>query len=160
MIISPERYSRDISNEEIKSLIKEYSRSTNVVVIVSNNAKASEWIEYGATLGTKTIDSVMSNLRNSVGNLVVLLNRYDGIDLLGDMCHLLIIDGLPKGASVRDNTISQMRSNSPYTKKMIAQTIEQGLGRAVRSGSDYCVTLLLDTNLLNFVSNNNNRQFF
>ncbi|HAP3438454.1 DEAD/DEAH box helicase [Enterococcus faecalis] len=161
LIISPERYSRDISNEEIKSLIKEYSRSTNVVVIVSNNAKASEWIEYGATLGDKkTIDSVMSNLRNSVGNLVVLLNRYDGIDLLGDMCHLLIIDGLPKGASVRDNTISQMRSNSPYTKKMIAQTIEQGLGRAVRSGSDYCVTLLLDTNLLNFVSNNNNRQFF
>ena len=53
LIISPERYSRDISNEEIKSLIKEYSRSTNVVVIVSNNAKASEWIEYGATLGDK-----------------------------------------------------------------------------------------------------------
>lgn len=161
LIISPQRYSQDISQEDIKSLIRDFSQNNNVVVIVSNILKAQEWEKFGATLGDKrTIDSVMNNLRNSVGNLVVLLNRYDGIDLLGDMCHILIIDGLPKGASVRDNAIAQMRSRSPYTKKMNSQTIEQGLGRAVRSGSDYCVTLLLDTSLLNFVSNNNNRQFF
>ncbi|WP_275344780.1 DEAD/DEAH box helicase [Enterococcus faecium] len=161
LIISPERYCRDISDDDIKYFIKEFSKENNVVVLVSNSTKAQEWKKFDATIGDKlTIDSVMSNLRNSVGNLVVLLNRYDGIDLLGDMCHLLIIDGLPKGASVRDNAIAQMRSSSPYTKKAIAQTIEQGLGRAVRSGSDYCVTLLLDTKLLNFVSNNNNRQFF
>lgn len=161
LIISPERYSKEISKNDIKQLVKEYSHNTNVVVLVPNTVKAQEWVDYGATIGNKSnIDSVITTLRISTGNLVVLLNRYDGIDLLGDMCHLLVIDGLPKGSSVRDNAISQMRSNSPYTKKMIAQTIEQGLGRAVRSGSDYCATLLLDTTLLNFVSNNNNRKHF
>ncbi len=161
LIISPQRYSENITDEDIKTLLKEYSQHNNVVVLVSNVIKAKEWEKCGAIIGDKrTINSVMDRLRESVGNLVVLLNRYDGIDLLGDMCHLLVIDGLPKGASVRDNTIAQMRSGSPYTKKMISQTIEQGFGRAVRSGSDYCVTLLLDTTLLNFVSNNGNRQFF
>jgi len=28
--------------------------------------------------------------------LVVLVNRYDGVDLPGNACHVLVIDGIPE----------------------------------------------------------------
>lgn len=161
LIISPKRYSSELTNDDMKCLIKLYCKNNNVVVLVSNLEKAKIWEEEGALIVDKrNISDTIKKLKNSTGNFIVLLNRYDGIDLLGNMCHLLVLDGLPKGSSIRDTAITQMRLESSVTKKMIAQTIEQGLGRSVRSGSDYCVTLLLDNSLLNFISNNNNRNFF
>ncbi|MFB8734748.1 helicase C-terminal domain-containing protein [Bacillus sp. SL00103] len=41
-----------------------------------------------------------------------------------------------------------------------AQAIEQGLGRAVRSGSDHCAVFILDNSLLNFIGTEENREFF
>lgn len=162
LIISPKRYSSELTDVDMKSLIKKYWKyNNNVVVLVSNKEKAKLWEKEGALIVDKeNVSETVKKLKNSTDNFIVLLNRYDGIDLLGNMCHLLVIDGLPKGSSIRDTAITQMRVESSVTKKMIAQTIEQGLGRSVRSGSDYCVTLLLDNSLLNFISNNNNRKFF
>jgi hypothetical protein len=33
---------------------------------------------------------------NPASGLYVLVNRYDGVDLPGDACHVLVIDGLPE----------------------------------------------------------------
>lgn len=163
LIIAPKRFSRDLDENHMKSLIqyclKNYNQ--NIVILVSNMKKAEKWKEQGALIVDKAnIIATINKLKNSKKNLIVLVNRYDGIDLIGDMCHILVVDGLPRGASIRDKAMSYMRSESPITKKMIAQTIEQGLGRSVRSSSDYCVTFLLDNDLLNFISNNNNRKYF
>ncbi|WP_242491482.1 helicase C-terminal domain-containing protein [Holzapfeliella floricola] len=147
----------------MKSLIKLYweKKGYNIVILVPNIRKAQIWEKEGALIVDKeNISDAVNKLKNGNNNFMVLINRYDGIDLWGNMCHLLILDGLPKGKSIRDIAVAHMRSESPLTKATTAQTIEQGLGRSVRSGSDYCVTLLLDDNLLNFISNNNNRKYF
>lgn len=163
LIIAPKRYSSELTNNDMKSLIKLYweKKGYNIVILVPNIRKAQIWKKEGALIVDKeNISDAVNKLKNGNNNFMVLINRYDGIDLWGNMCHLLILDGLPKGKSIRDIAVAHMRSESPLTKATTAQTIEQGLGRSVRSGSDYCVTLLLDDNLLNFISNNNNRKYF
>src|SRR5690625_5777143 len=91
---------------------------------------------------------------------MVFLNRYDGIDLAGDSCRILVLDGLPNVQTVMERYISIVREGAPFINAQIAQTVEQGLGRSVRSGSDYCSVFILDTALMNFIGIDKNRSFF
>ncbi|MDM5223009.1 helicase C-terminal domain-containing protein [Peribacillus sp. NJ11] len=91
---------------------------------------------------------------------MVFVNRYDGVDLAGKMCTVLVMDGLPTAHSLRDKYQQIVREGSPILSGQVAQTIEQGLGRAVRSGSDYCSVFILDNSLINFIAKNSNKLFF
>lgn len=76
--------------------------------------------------------------------ITVFVNRYDGIDLPDEACRLLIIDG---GVACFFGGYRQREMNalldSPIHHKYIAQTLEQGMGRGIRSSSDYCAILLM-----------------
>ena len=74
------------------------------------------------------------------------------------MCRLLIIDGYPNFTSYKE-LYTELRLDS-VRASLKAQIIEQGLGRAVRSGSDYCTIYLLGSDLLQFLGNKFNLQYF
>lgn len=42
------------------------------------------------------IESAVNSLRGGYLGLVVLINKYDGVDLPDDACRVLLIDGLPE----------------------------------------------------------------
>src|SRR5262249_24215117 len=77
--------------------------------------------------------------------------RSDGTDPPDDACRVLVLDGVPAGDSYYEQHLSSVRSDSPLVTGRVAQTIEQGLGRGVRSGTDYCVVLLCGSHLVQFV---------
>lgn len=74
--------------------------------------------------------------------------KYDGVDLPDNMCRILIIDSLPITDTITEKYIECCIPNSTFTQIKTAQTIEQGLGRAVRGEKDYCVVLLLGNELV------------
>jgi Superfamily II helicase len=161
LIVAPKRYFPDLTDEMMRPLIASYAQWYNVVVIVPNTQKAQPWVSLGATIVDKNnILNETRNLRDTRGNLKVFLNRYDGVDLAGDSCRILVLDGIPSIHSAREKYISMVREGSPFINAQIAQTLEQGLGRAVRSGSDHCTVFMLDNSLLNFIGVDSNRAFF
>lgn len=161
LIIAPRRYYSELDDMQMRPIIAKYSEKFNVVVIVPDKQKGDEWIKYNATLVDKSnIEEATKTLKESTGNLMVFINRYDGIDLAGDTCRILVLDGLPHVQSSREKYTSIVREGSPFLNAQIAQTIEQGLGRAVRSGSDHCSVFMLDNALLNFIGIDKNRTFF
>ncbi|WP_432681229.1 DEAD/DEAH box helicase [Bacillus velezensis] len=161
LIIAPKRYYPEITDNLMRPVISKYAEKNNVVVIVPDKKKSEEWAEYNPIIVDKdNILDATAKLRESRGNLMVFINRYDGIDLAGDACRILVLDGLPNAQTVRERYISIVREGSPFIDAQIAQSIEQGLGRAVRSGSDYCTVFILDTKLLNFIGIDSNRSFF
>ncbi|MCV5420522.1 helicase, partial [Escherichia coli] len=82
-------------------------------------------------------------LRTQHVGLVVLVNRYDGIDLPNTACRLLVIDGLPDVRRLIDKVSQSLLLGSEKTKDEIIQKIEQGMGRGVRSSDDFCGVILL-----------------
>jgi len=86
---------------------------------------------------------------------IVLANRYDGIDLAGNACRLLVMDGLPQGTSDYDmfrvNVVADSAVNS-----LLAQRIEQGIGRGTRGGADYCVVVLIGSKLVGWIGRKSN----
>lgn len=162
LIISPKRINRDITDSEIRDLCKQYSKETNVAVIVPDEKKSRLWVEKGAKLiGNENIINDLEAIKGTEkGNFVVFLNRYDGIDLIDAACRILVIDGMPTRESLKEKIEARYRNESIFTNLKKAQTIEQGLGRGVRSGTDHCVAILMGSSLINFVSLNSNKKLF
>ncbi|WP_272872030.1 helicase C-terminal domain-containing protein, partial [Vibrio anguillarum] len=87
--------------------------------------------------------------------LVVLNNRYDGIDLPQAACRLLVIDGLPDARNLIDRVKQSSLMSSNYDNVEKIQRIEQGMGRGVRSSDDYCVVLLTGKGLTSTIYTDN-----
>lgn len=138
-------------------------REMGVVVITPSFNRAEYYKICGATICT-TQDIVEKVNRLKTGedykNTIVLVNRYDGIDLPDNSCRVLIIDSLPYANCLSDKYEEDCRSNSDLINIQIAQKIEQGLGRSVRGEKDYSVIILLGDELIKFVKSKQTSQFF
>lgn len=163
MILIPSLLEESLNMTIIPKISKTISAGgKNVVVLVPSSSKArlSKWIESGAQLADKdNIVKTIKLLNTSNNNLIVFSNRYDGIDLQGDQCRVLIIDGLPQGASLYERYLRKIRPNSKILKSIQGQKIEQGIGRSTRSSRDYSVVLILNPDLITFLSINDNKKF-
>lgn len=71
------------------------------------------------------------------------MNKYDGVDLPGDACRLLVLDGVPRPMDGVERRESVVLTDSPGRIVKTAQRIEQGMGRGVRDVEDYCAVLLM-----------------
>jgi replicative superfamily II helicase len=161
LIIAPKRYHRDLTDAKMRPIIAGYSHNYNVVVIVPNSDRAKLWEKYNAVIVNKeNIETATKKLKSSTGNLMVFVGRYDGVDLPGEACRILVLDGKPTAHTLRERYYGMVRSGSIFLDAQTAQIIEQGLGRAVRSGSDYCTVFILDEQLVHFISIKKNRDFF
>jgi hypothetical protein len=160
LILAPQRFDSKIKDEQIMSLAKEYSLSgINVMVLTPSWERANKWKEVGAEIiDNDSIKTDISKLKSQKGLFYVLVNRYDGVDLNGDMCRVLILDGYPSFSSY-EQLYKELRLES-VKSSLKAQIIEQGLGRAVRSGSDFCAIYLMGKDLLQFIGNKSNLEYF
>ncbi len=152
MILAPSLIDKGLE-PEIPGLCKKVAdRGYNVVVLVPSFKAGDRWTSAGATVVPKDdVGATVEKLRTTKGNFVVLANRYDGIDLPDDACRVLVLDGVPAGESYYEQHVTHVRFDSALVTGRVAQTIEQGLGRGVRSGKDYCVVLLCGSHLVQFV---------
>ena len=160
LILAPKRFDPSLYEKDIHNLGIKYSKSNiNVVVLVPSFTRAEPWINAGGVvLNDGDINVNINNLKKNNGGLHILINRYDGVDLSGDMCRVLILDGYPAFTSLKE-LYSEMRLES-VKASLKAQIIEQGLGRGVRSGSDYCSVILMGNDLLQFLGNKINMKYF
>lgn len=160
LIIAPKRFDPALFETDIYNLANTYaSKDTNVVVLVPSYVKAQPWANVGGIiLNNGDINENINCLKTNKGGLYILINRYDGVDLSGDMCRVLILDGYPAFTSSKE-LYTEMRLES-VKASLKAQIIEQGLGRGVRSGSDYCAVLLMGNDLLQFLGNKFNLKYF
>jgi len=149
MILAPQEINPGLDAETIRAHIVKLSKDYNTVVLVPSDKWAKVWEPHAAIVATKDdIDDAVERLRGEkhVG-LVVLVNRYDGIDLPDDACRILVLDGLPEAFSPEERLDSLLVSSESGIDNRQVQRIEQGMGRGVRSNEDHCVVFLLGPRL-------------
>lgn len=148
MIFLPQVINTETTDDEIKLYASDISKYMNVVVIVPSSYRANYWRDCAnITLNTKNLYEGVEKLKNGHIGLAVLVNRYDGIDLPGDACRLLVIDGFPDVRRKIDKVKQGILMGSTRQSNQIVQRIEQGMGRGVRSNDDYCIVFLVGRDL-------------
>ena len=131
-----------------------------VAILTPSGVAAKEWTDVAdypekTTAVSEKVAAMQAG--DSYGPLV-LANRYDGIDLAGNACRFLVMDSLPQGTTNYDvfrmNVVADAAVNS-----LLAQRIEQGIGRGTRGGADYCVIVLIGTKLVGWIGRKKNLDF-
>lgn len=148
MILAPQEINPSIRPDEIRSAITNLSKTYNTVVLVPSNPAMDAWPDADRTARADEVEAVVEELKSGkhVG-LVVMANKYDGIDLPQDACRVLVLDGLPTAFSGEERLDSQLTSQESGVDDRQVQRIEQGMGRGVRSNEDHCVVFLLGSRL-------------
>ena len=162
LVIFPKYINSDISEIEIKEKVEEIAVKYNVVILVPSFSRAKFWDEGGLRTATKdNIDQIVEKLKSGkhVGK-IIFVNRYDGIDLPGDACRMLVIDGLPPLNSIKDRYIQSVAPQSTILLREQVQRIEQGMGRGVRSNDDECCIVLMGDELTDVLSRNRGIDYF
>lgn len=161
MIIAPQAINPDIEEEELKEFLKDYSKEKSVVVIVPSNQRYKFWEDVADNkLTSENLLEGVEELKENKCGLTVLVNKYDGVDLPREACHILVIDGVPKFKRKVDEVKEAALQGSEDIQNTFIQKIEQGMGRGVRSTDDYCVILLMGDSLINRLYNNNAKDKF
>ncbi len=133
-----------------------------IVSIVPNTKKANYYSQQGGIVShSGNIFEEIDNLKKGIfEKILVLNNRYDGIDLPDETCRILILDSKPYSENLCDQYEELCRPDSDIINKKIAQKIEQGLGRTVRGEKDFCVILILGNDIIKFLRSRETRKYF
>ena len=161
LIVVPKIINKDITEFEVRTAIAQKAKSYNVVVLVPSYAMAKYWEEQGGTVfNSSNISQGIEIIKNGNNGLYIFVNRYDGIDLPDDMCRIIVVDGLPNISNMNDKYEQEVVRKSERIQREQIQRIEQGMGRGVRSSSDYCLVYLLGNKLTNVLYLDDGYEFF
>ncbi len=130
------------------------------VILTPSTAAARAWEDVATfpDASSKVAASVRALQDGAALGPFVFANRYDGIDLPGSACRVLILWGLPRGESEYDLYRSTVFADSTALNGELAQRIEQGMGRGARGGSDYCVVIVAGKDLTGRLGRTSNQK--
>jgi len=162
MILVPSLIEESLDREYIVNKFGVFKNKLGIVVLSPSFKRCQDWESYGSTIAKKdTIKEEIVKLKNKEETPpLVIVNRYDGIDLPDQACRILIFDSKPFAQSLIDKNLEKCRRNSEFINKKTAQIIEQGFGRGVRGEKDYCAILLIGSTLIKFIKSKETRKYF
>lgn len=129
-------------------------RDLGAIVLVPSDRAAEKWkdratVAEGSTEVQARVDALQAG---SERGPFVFSNRYDGIDLPGDSCRLLVMESLPSGTSDYELLRASALYDGAAISRILAQRIEQGIGRGARGSGDHCVVILIGADLAGWIA--------
>lgn len=133
-------------------------RKLGAVVLTPSNKAAQRWGDVATFAeGSEVVELQVEQLQERSSNgPVVFANRYDGIDLPGDACRFLVMEGLPAGTTDYELMRAATLYGGASISRMLAQRIEQGIGRGARGSGDHCVVILAGADLAGWIAKDAN----
>ncbi|WP_447002497.1 DEAD/DEAH box helicase [Saccharothrix isguenensis] len=115
-------------------------------------ARATEFAQPGWPV--MTIDDVekgmepFAKLRNGTCGLA---SRYDGLDLPGDDCRAVVLEGTPNKDTLQERFLSgQVRAQSALAERVRTRVV-QGAGRCTRGPNDWAIVVVLGEDLTGYL---------
>jgi hypothetical protein len=142
----------DEMEEVVTAAVKAAGRA---LVLVPTHAageerRASLELDGVLTLGSGDVEESLEPFTAKEEAALVLANRYDGIDLPGDECRLLVLDGLPVAVNLLERFLYQRLSVTSLLSERIRTRLTQGVGRATRGEGDWCAVLVASRGAYDF----------
>ena len=139
------------------------SNGPRTLVLVKDN-RTLEWFRerYGDTVQVITATDIETSIdkfaKSTEISILVLANRYDGLDLPGDSCRIMLLVGLPAAADLQERFFLHRLGAVAQLRDRIRTRITQGLGRCTRDENDYALILAIGKDLLKWCCTSTNVQ--
>jgi replicative superfamily II helicase len=151
---------------DVRGVVKKLLQATataklGAIVLVPSGKAAANWTDVAQLADkSKDVEELILKLQNGeTFGPAVFASRYDGIDLPGPSCRLLVMDGLPTGTSDYELFKASALYGGATITRMLAQRIEQGIGRGARGAGDHCVVLLIGGGLAAWIAKETNFRY-
>ncbi|MFY1696001.1 DEAD/DEAH box helicase [Solwaraspora sp. WMMA2101] len=107
--------------------------------------------------GKDAVEDGLSTFVQAEKGVLGLANRYDGMDLPGDACRVVVLLGKPDAVSLQEKFLSERaRANAALSERMRTRIV-QGAGRCTRGPNDYAVVVIAGTDLTRYFSRLENK---
>ncbi|WP_337451886.1 helicase C-terminal domain-containing protein [Lacticaseibacillus paracasei] len=128
---------------------------TKAVILTKNNRDRDLFNALLPNSFKKFDISHIQDFYNSEDGIIVLSNRYDGLDFEEDLSHLLVLSDIALATNLQERFLSSRINARILYREQIQTRIIQAIGRASRSEQDYSVVIILGTDLQNQLQSHN-----
>jgi hypothetical protein len=153
LVLFPMLSGRSQPTEILQEVIQQSERS---LVLVPSEALRSKFIQYLPSsftiLGPQDVEKDMRAFTQKEKAILLLANRYDGIDLPGTDCRMLVIVGRPTGATLLERYFMDKLGATSVLRDRLRTRITQAMGRCTRDEGDFSVVVLMGDDLLDWSS--------
>ncbi len=137
---------------------KEIIREEKALILVPSFASGEAWSDVAAPPSRENVPEEVNSFREAPPpEKLTLAARYDGIDLPGDTCRMMVLDGLPTGSGPLERFQRDGLNLDNSLRSMLASRIVQSFGRISRGMSDHGVVVITGNDLMNWLELPRNR---
>jgi type III restriction/modification enzyme restriction subunit/RAD3-like DEAD/DEAH box helicase len=149
MILIPSQIGMEEDDTEIaKKLIQE----KKALILVPTYTRATKWQEVTPPPPKEDVARHVRKFKADAGAPKLLLAaRYDGVDLPGDTCRVMVIDDLPMGVGPLERYLWEHLGLANTLRTAISSRIVQSFGRISRGMSDHGVVILTGKRLVDWI---------
>ena len=153
-----------MSNEEMLEVVEGAVQAFDRSLILVPSRHDSEGTGLVSAIGQLEMDILHApDIEDSIEpfltskKTVLLLSRYDGLDLPDEACRLLVFGGLPSGTNLQERFLWSKIAAFSLLRDRVITRFTQGVGRCTRSDNDFAVVFVIGRRLVDFLLKNENR---
>jgi hypothetical protein len=124
-----------------------------VLIAVPTYPAAKRWSSLGQPPTPETFSQELDAFRQGSSGAFILVSRIDGIDLPHDTCRVMIIEGLPEGASALERFLWEYVHLEAAQASRMANRLVQLFGRINRGRNDYGVFFIVGNGVNTWLAN-------
>lgn len=149
-------FGRSIVGGISTALVSRVSHERKALIAVPSYPAARNWEELAVPPDPRHFSEQLEAFRQSDTGTFVLVSRVDGIDLPHDTCRIMVMDGLPSGASLIERYQWEFLRMLNLHSTRIANRLVQLFGRINRGRNDYGAFLVAGNDLNTWLNNDRN----
>lgn len=108
-------------------------------------------------MGRDDVEQGLDAFAKAPTGVLGLANRYDGLDLPGKACRIVVLGGKPDAVGLQEKFLSGRAEASVALAERLRTRIVQGAGRCTRGPNDYAVVVVLGRDITQYFSRPDNR---
>lgn len=141
----------------LHGVMKLTERTLMLVPNEFSRVEAEGLVPNGVTvIGPREIENDLTVFTQSSNTVLLLANRFDGIDLPGTDCRMLVVSGVPTGIGLQERYLTERLNANTQLQDRIRTRLTQAVGRCTRDESDFSVAILFGDDLLKWCCTSSN----
>ncbi|WP_034087947.1 DEAD/DEAH box helicase [Streptacidiphilus albus] len=108
-------------------------------------------------MGRDDVELTLDFFAKAPFGVLGLANRYDGLDLPGRACRIVVLGGKPDAVGLQERFLSERAEASAALAERLRTRIVQGAGRCTRGPNDYAVVVVLGSDITRYFGRPDNR---